>query len=226
MAWVAAMQSGTANKDHAIRAVSEEFQGVIWPSGDLLSAPLALAQLATGSACRLAMPIPGDTGDLPPEALAAGEALVASVADTACVVVPPGPGERWWRCFVQPIPANPAPMQLSFARQQLSVAIREAAEALEQLGLQRDDPRLDAQLAEVNSRLNAQVLPRHISAVAVSVIAQATTVLALSSLGVSSDGASVTTIEARNRLAPLLEVSRAARAALVSAYSDPGTVER
>jgi hypothetical protein len=117
-------------------------------------------------------------------------------------------------------------MQLSFARQQLSVAIREAAEALEQLGLQRDDPRLDAQLAEVNSRLNAQVLPRHISAVAVSVIAQATTVLALSSLGVSSDGASVTTIEARNRLAPLLEVSRAARAALVSAYSDPGTVER
>jgi hypothetical protein len=97
---------------------------------------------------------------------------------------------------------------------------------LEQLGLQRADPRLETHLAEVNDRLQRQILPRQISAVATGVIVQATTVLALTTLGTLSDGASVTALEASKRLAPLREVSRAARAALVSAYSDPGTVER
>ena len=75
-------------------------------------------------------------------------------------------------------------------------------------------------------RLQKQLLPRHISSVATRVIAQATTVLTLTTLGAQSDGASVTALEANTRLAPLREVSRAARAALVSAYSDPGTVDR
>ena len=226
MAWGTAVRSGTADNSHALRALSEDFQGVIWFTGDLLTSESALAQLAVGSTCRLALPIPGDLGWLPAEALASGEALIASTDDNTLVVTPPGSGERWWRCIAHPATPTPQPVQLSFARRELSAAIRGAAEALEQLGLQRGDPRLDSRLAEVDLRLQKQLLPRHISSVATRVIAQATTVLTLTTLGAQSDGASVTALEANTRLAPLREVSRAARAALVSAYSDPGTVDR
>ncbi len=226
VAWVTAMQLGTANHEQAMRALGDDFQGVLWFTGDLLQPDIALAQLASGSTCGLALPIPGDLGWLPPEALVSGEALMAFTADSTLIITPPGPGERWWRCLTHPLAPRPQPVQLSFARRELSSAIRGAAEALELLGLQREDPRLEAHLAEVDSRLARQILPRHIGAVATRVIAQATTVLALTTLGVLSDGASVTALEASKRLAPLREVSRAARAALVSAYSDPGTVVR
>ena len=226
VAWVTAIQSGDSDRPHAVRALSDDFQGVLWSTGDLLTTESALAQLAAGSSCRLALPIPGDVGWLPAEALTAREAFVAVMDDSTLVLIPPAPGERWWRCHTHDIAPHPLPVQLSFARRELSAAIRGAAEALEQLGLQREDPRLDAHLAEVDLRLQRQILPRRVSSVATSVIAQATTVLALTTLGALSDGASVTALEATNRLAPLREVSRAARAALVSAYSDPGTVDR
>lgn len=226
MAWVTGMQSGDSDSTHARRALSDDFQGLLLPTGDLLPTLTALEQLKTSSICRLALPVPGDLGWLPGEALASGEALIAFFDDSTLVVTPPGPGERWWQCVVHPATPRPQPIQLSFARRDLSAAIRGASEELEQLGLQRADPRLETHLAEVNDRLQRQILPRQISAVATGVIVQATTVLALTTLGTLSDGASVTALEASKRLAPLREVSRAARAALVSAYSDPGTVER
>lgn len=226
MAWVTGMQSGDSDSARARRALSDDFQGLLWPTGDLLPTHTALEQLAASSTCRLALPVPGDLGWLPGEALAAGEALIASFDHSTLVVTPPGLGERWWRCQQHPAAPHPQPVQLAFARRDLSAAIRGASEELEHLGLQRGDPRLETHLAEIDERLQRQILPRHVSSVATRLIVQATTVLALTTLGAQSDGASVTALEASTRLAPLREVSRAARAALVSAYSDPGTVER
>jgi hypothetical protein len=225
VAWVTAMQRGEADSSRAMRALSDDFQGMIWLTGDLLTPESALIQLAQGP-CQLVLPIPGDHGWLPAEALTAGEALITVATDRTLVVTPPAKGERWWRCLSHPLAPTLQPTQLSFARRELSAAIRGAAEALENLGLQRGDPRLDSHLAAVNSTLQRHILPTHIGAVATGVIVQATTVLALTSLGTLTDGASVTALEASARLAPLREVSRAARAALVSAYSDPGTVDR
>jgi len=116
---------------------------------------------------------------------------------------------------------GPATSGASAARL-LASAVRESADVIASLGLDRPDPRVRQQLLELEGALGGQWLPPTLRSP--DRIVTASRILLITSVALDSAGAAITGQEMHARSGPLHVLAAAARRALTAAYLDVGTV--
>jgi hypothetical protein len=233
--WASAWLADAADLDDVVKHVrgADEPHGVTG-MGSQTSASLNEALLALRSggatAMRVALPRPGDPGDLPgpaeltDAAVAAGEVALAVGIPYALVprIEPFGPpGDQghfvtweWWDAD----PLTPA-AGLDDSDRELRQTLLAASDQLAQLDVPSWRPEVAQLLADLRSGASAAPLPRPFPGKAQQVAARSARIMAIAQYALADDGGAVTGAAADARRAAISDLDAAARHALCSAAS-------
>lgn len=239
VAWARAWRAGLVSFDEALDTISADQEHLAaelpgtWSEVPLREALPHLSRLHPDE-IRLALPAPGDPGELGPGALT-GAALVAGEAVLAGVLglVPDvrehtsGSGVTFavvcWTAYpLPPIPVRGPKPTVRHADAELSQALAATTEALARLDVARWRPELAGALSALRRPTEVGDLPEGYDAGARRLYARATMLERVVALAAeSAPGGAVNSFEARQRDEALRPLAAACRQALVTACNSP-----
>lgn len=231
--WASAWLDGAVDVDDVVTRVrgSDEPHGVSHtgsPAPESLADALLDLRSGGATAMRVALPRPGDPGELPgpaeltDAAVAAGE--VALTVGTPCALVPRiepfgPPGDQghfvtweWWDAD----PLTPA-VSLADADRELRQTLLAAGDQLAQLDVPSWRPEVAQLLADLRSAETDAPLPRAFPGKAQHVAARSARIMAIAEYALADDGGAVTGADADTRRTAIAELESAARRALCAA---------
>jgi hypothetical protein len=238
-AWGNAYLVGEVSLDEAVEEITagDPLHRVVGVPGEDGSVSLAVAlgrlRAAGVESLRLVLPAPGDPTGFPgpsavtSAAVAAGAAVltVGPLDVTAYALLPmtatteTGDVVRWDVVQVAHSTAPHGLPTLSEADRALQAALRSTTGELDALDVARGRDEVGPRLVALDRSLRRLVLPASLPPRAQRMVATASRLLGVLALAGESDGAAVTSAEARRRLDALRPLQTAARYALCAGYS-------
>ena len=231
--WASAWLAGETDLDEVVTRVRggdepHDVSGMGSPSTAPLADGLLGLRAAGATAMRVALPRPGDPGelagpaDLNAAAIAAGEVVIADGAPYALVPSieafgPPGDQGhfvtwQWWDV----LPVTPS-SGLADADRELRQTLLAASDLLVQLDVPSWRPEVEQLLTDLRAGASAAPLPRPYTGKAQQLAARSARLLAIVEYAMADDGGAVTGPEADARRTVISELEAAARRALCAA---------